>query len=60
MSCKIDKVSGIVESDRIDERNILYKKALKKGDKLLNRVQKLSRIIDVWTFNIINILIKKI
>jgi len=47
ISCKIDKVSGIVESERVDERNILYKTALKQGDHLLNKVQKLSRVIDI-------------
>ena len=45
--CKIDKVAGVVESQRIDERNNLYKQALKHGDHLLNRVQKLSRVIDM-------------
>jgi len=38
LACKIDKVAGIIESDRIDERNKLYKNALKEGDFLLNRV----------------------
>jgi len=47
ITCKIDKVQGIVESERMDERNNLYKQALKQGDLLLNHVQKLSRVIDV-------------
>lgn len=47
LNCKIDKVSGIIESERTDKRNNFYKSALKKGDHLLNRIQKLSRIIDV-------------
>jgi len=47
LNCKIDKVAGIIESERADKRNIFYKAALKKGDHLLNRIQKLSRIIDV-------------
>lgn len=47
ISSKIDKVAGIVESEKLDERNNLYKVALKEGDHLLNRVQKLSRIIDI-------------
>jgi len=38
LTCKIDKVHGVVESERIDERNKLYKTALKEGDHLLNRV----------------------
>lgn len=48
MNCKIDKVDGIIETERSDERNKLYKQVLKKGDHLLNRIQKLSRVIDVW------------
>ncbi|EAR96456.1 26S proteasome non-ATPase regulatory subunit 6 (macronuclear) [Tetrahymena thermophila SB210] len=47
LTCKIDKVQGIVESERIDERNNLYKTAVKQGDHLLNLVQKLSRVIDI-------------
>jgi 26S proteasome regulatory subunit N7 len=47
LACKIDKVAGIVESERMDKRNNLYKTALKEGDFLLNRVQKLSRVIDI-------------
>ena len=38
---------GIVESERIDERNGLYQSALKQGDFLLNRIQKLSRVADI-------------
>ena len=47
LPCKIDKVGGIIETDPTDERNRLYKAALKKGDHLLNEIQKLSRAIDV-------------
>jgi len=47
LTCKIDKVMGIVESERIDERNGLYQSALKQGDFLLNRIQKLSRVADI-------------
>lgn len=47
LTCKIDKVSNIVVSERIDQRNNLYQQALKQGDALLNQVQKLSRVIDV-------------
>ena len=38
---------GIVESERIDERNGLYQSAVKQGDFLLNRIQKLSRVADI-------------
>jgi len=47
LPCKIDKVSGIIETDPTDERNKLYKHAMKKGDHLLNQIQKLSRAIDL-------------
>lgn len=48
LPCKIDKVSGIIETDPSDERNRLYKTTLKRGDHLLNQIQKLSRAIDLW------------
>ena len=47
LPCKIDKVEGIIETDPTDERNKYYKNALKRGDHLLNQIQKLSRAIDV-------------
>jgi 26S proteasome regulatory subunit N7 len=47
LPCKIDKVAGIIETDPSDERNKLYKNSLKKGDHLLNQIQKLSRAIDL-------------
>lgn len=47
LPCKIDKVEGIIETDPTDERNTYYKNALKRGDHLLNQIQKLSRAIDV-------------
>lgn len=47
LNCKIDKVSGLIESQRIDQRNTHYKNSLKQGELLLNRIQKLSRVADV-------------
>ncbi|KAF2071249.1 hypothetical protein CYY_007431 [Polysphondylium violaceum] len=47
LNCKIDKVSGVVETTRSDLKNTLYKTTLQSGDHLLNRVQKLSRVINV-------------
>lgn len=47
LNCKIDKVTGLIESQRIDQRNNYYKQALKQGEGLLNRIQKLSRVGDV-------------
>jgi len=45
LPCKIDMVSKVVESVRPDNRNMLYHRTLKQGDSILNRVQKLSRVI---------------
>ena len=47
LSCSIDKVSGIVSSTRPDTKNAQYQAAIKQGDLLLNRVQKLSRVIHI-------------
>lgn len=48
LPCKIDKVSGVIETDPTDQRNNAYKAAVKRGDHLLNQIQKLSRAIDAW------------
>lgn len=34
---------------RPDSKNWQYQETIKKGDLLLNRVQKLSRVINMWT-----------
>jgi len=47
LSCSIDKVAGVVSSTRPDSKNAQYQDTLKKGDMLLNRVQKLSRVINL-------------
>ncbi|KAL7638323.1 UNVERIFIED_CONTAM: hypothetical protein RMT77_010891 [Armadillidium vulgare] len=47
LHCKIDKVGGIVETNRPDSKNWQYQAVIKHGDILLNRVQKLSRVINV-------------
>lgn len=47
LGAKIDKVSGVVESKRPDARNASYQDVIRRGDLLLNRIQKLSRIIDI-------------
>jgi len=47
LNCKIDKVSGIIETNRPDAKNALYQKTIKQGDLLLNRIQKLSKVIDL-------------
>lgn len=47
LSCSIDKVNGIVTSTRPDTKNAQYQATIKQGDLLLNRVQKLSRVINI-------------
>ncbi|KAJ9449267.1 26S proteasome non-ATPase regulatory subunit 6-like protein [Diplonema papillatum] len=43
LSCKVDKVSGSVETAQTDSRSFQYQQLLKEGDILLNRVQRLAR-----------------
>jgi len=47
LHCKIDKVSGVVETNRPDNKNGQYQATIKQGDLLLNRIQKLSRVINI-------------
>ncbi|XP_024387361.1 26S proteasome non-ATPase regulatory subunit 6 homolog [Physcomitrium patens] len=47
LNCKIDKVAGVLETNRPDAKNALYQSTIKQGDLLLNRIQKLSRVIDL-------------
>ncbi|KAI3931069.1 hypothetical protein MKW92_010942 [Papaver armeniacum] len=47
LHCKMDKVAGVLETNRPDAKNALYQATIKQGDFLLNRIQKLSRVIDV-------------
>ena len=47
LACKIDKVSGIIESHQANKRAELFQTSLRKGDALLNRVQKLARGLEV-------------
>jgi len=45
LDCKIDAVGGVVETVRPDTKNAHYLSTIKQGDLLLNRIQKLSRVI---------------
>ena len=47
LNCVIDKVAGIIETNRPDAKNAQYQSTIKQGDLLLNRVQKLSRVINL-------------
>jgi 26S proteasome regulatory subunit N7 len=45
LQARIDKVGGIVETNQADKRNAQYLDVIKRGDDLLYRVGKLSRIV---------------
>lgn len=47
LTAKIDKVGGVVETNRPDLKNAQYKDMIMKGDLLLNRIQKLGRVMDL-------------
>ena len=47
LTAKIDKVGDMIETSRSDKKNGQYQDIVKKGDLLLNRIQKLVRAIDV-------------
>lgn len=47
LNAKIDKVGGVIETSRPDKKNAQYQDVIKKGDALLNQIQKLVRVIDV-------------
>lgn len=47
LNCKIDKVAGVIESNRPNKKVELFQKTIQQGDALLDRVQKLARGLDV-------------
>jgi len=47
INCKIDKVSGVIESNRPNRKAALFNDSIKHGDMLLNRIQKLARGLDI-------------
>lgn len=47
LNCKIDKVGGIIVTNRPDSKNQQYQDSIKQGDLLLNRIQTLSQVINI-------------
>jgi len=45
LNCTIDKVHGIVETNRPSAKNAQYETVIRQGDILLNSVQKLSKVL---------------
>lgn len=46
LTAKIDKVGDVIETNRPDKKNAQYQEVIKKGDLLLNQIQKLARVVD--------------
>ncbi|KAF5201998.1 Cytochrome c-type biogenesis ccda-like chloroplastic protein [Thalictrum thalictroides] len=46
---KIEKVAGVLEMSKPYTKNALYQATIKQGNFLLNRIQKLSHVIDLLT-----------
>lgn len=47
LTAKIDKFGGVVETNRPDLKNAQYRDMIQQGDLLLNRIQKLARVVDL-------------
>ena len=47
LTAKIDKYGGVVETNRPDLKNAQYRDMIQEGDLLLNRIQKLARVVDL-------------
>jgi 26S proteasome regulatory subunit N7 len=47
LSAKIDKFGGVIVTNRPDRKNAQYRDMIQKGDLLLNRIQKLARVVDL-------------
>ncbi|CAM9676748.1 unnamed protein product [Chrysoparadoxa australica] len=47
LNAKIDKVEGVIETNRPDKKNAQYHSSIAKGDMLLNKIQKLARLVVV-------------
>eukprot|EP00591_Stephanopyxis_turris_P003560 CAMPEP_0195521606 /NCGR_PEP_ID=MMETSP0794_2-20130614/19026_1 /TAXON_ID=515487 /ORGANISM="Stephanopyxis turris, Strain CCMP 815" /LENGTH=439 /DNA_ID=CAMNT_0040651191 /DNA_START=141 /DNA_END=1460 /DNA_ORIENTATION=+ len=47
LTAKIDKFGGVVETNRPDLKNAQYRDMIQHGDLLLNRIQKLARVVDL-------------
>ncbi len=47
LNAKIDKVSGVVQTQRADAKTALFAETIREGDGLLNRIQRLSRVVNL-------------
>ena len=47
LAAKIDKVAGVIETNRPDAKNAQYNDIIKHGDALLNQIHRLTRAIRI-------------
>lgn len=47
LPCRMDRVNGSIKTYRGDNANFDYHKLIKSGDLLLNRLQKLTRLVEI-------------
>jgi 26S proteasome regulatory subunit N7 len=47
LAARVDRVAGVVEATRPDAKAALYEAAIRQGDALLNRLQRLGKAADV-------------
>jgi 26S proteasome regulatory subunit N7 len=47
LNAKIDKVGGVVQTQRAEPKTALFAETIREGDALLNRVQRLSRVVNL-------------
>lgn len=43
----LTQVAGVVETSRADAKSALFSDVIREGDALLNRVQRLSRVVNL-------------
>ena len=45
LSCRIDRVRGVIETERVDSKNRQYGDVVQKGDQLITKLQKYGQVV---------------
>lgn len=45
LSCRIDRVRGVIETERVDNKNQQYGDVVQKGDQLITKLQKYGQVV---------------
>lgn len=45
LNCTIDRVNGVIETNRPDDKNRQYNEVVKQGDQLLTKLQKFGQAV---------------